>query len=129
MTWHQQVVIKVNAEVDEGIVPLVLALNAIDGVITQDSCQEIGSNREAWVFFSFGETWQDLARLMQDLSSGLSELSIRAGYALSLEWLGSDDRPRGRLSVAPQNIAAVADGIERVVPILGGRPTGSVGGR
>lgn len=129
MTWHQQVLIKVNAEVDEGIAPLVLALNAIDGVITLDSCQEIGSNREAWVFFSFGETWQDLAQLMQDLSSGLGDLSIHAGYSLSLEWLGSDDHPRAWLTVAPRNIGALAEGIERLAPTLGGRPTGPVGGR
>lgn len=39
---HRQVMIKVNVECDEGIAPLVHALNGINGVITLDSCQAQG---------------------------------------------------------------------------------------
>lgn len=35
---HKQVMIKVNAECDENIAPIVLALNEINGIVTLDSC-------------------------------------------------------------------------------------------
>ena len=36
---HKQVIAKVNAKCDEGIAPLVSALNGINGIITLDSCE------------------------------------------------------------------------------------------
>lgn len=37
---HKQVLIRVNAECDEGIAPVVIAFNEIDGVITSAYWQE-----------------------------------------------------------------------------------------
>lgn len=36
---HREIPVKVTAWVDEGIAPLVTALNAVNGVLTLDSCQ------------------------------------------------------------------------------------------
>jgi hypothetical protein len=37
---HREIPVQVTAWVDEGIADLVVALNAVPGVITLDSCQE-----------------------------------------------------------------------------------------
>ena len=107
---HRQVWLKVNAQCDEGIAQVVSALNEIKGVLTVDSCQDGAWG--AYVFFSYGDTWQELASLLQELSTGLSDLGLPVGFTLSMEWLGSNDRPRARLSMKPEHAVYVASGIE-----------------
>ena len=57
---HEQVVVKVNAPVDKGGVPLVEALNGFDCVITLDSCEH-GVTGASYVYFLYGiglaRTW------------------------------------------------------------------------
>jgi hypothetical protein len=49
---HPEVPIKVTAWVDEGVAPLVAALNSLDGVMTLDSCQG-DSEKGAYVLFRY----------------------------------------------------------------------------
>jgi hypothetical protein len=42
VSCHRTVIVKVNADVDERVAPLVEALNSIDGVFTIDSCEDRG---------------------------------------------------------------------------------------
>ena len=122
---HKQVYLKVNAECDEGIAPLVAALNAIDGVITVDSCEN-----DVWgacVFFTFGRDWRDLACLLQELSSLMSTLQIPCGYSLQMQWLGSNCKPRAQLLMEPEHVVYIADGIQRIAASLNARMTVLVG--
>ena len=117
---HEQVTIKVNAEVDRGVASLVAALNEIDGLITLDSCQNCypwGAN----VFFTFGKDWKDLAELLQNLSTELSSPGLPVGFALWLQWLGSNDKPRAQVCVEPEHVVILADGIRRVSSSLNAR--------
>jgi len=109
-TTHRQVVVKVNAECDEGIAQLVLALNEIDGLITLDSCQQ-GVMGEAYVFFTYGKTWQALAGFLQTMSSELSELHLDFGYTLRIEWFGSNEWPRAQIVVLPEYVTTLAESI------------------
>ncbi len=118
----------VNAWVDEGIAPLVVALNGISGVATLDSCQE-GALGESFVFFTYGHTWHELATLLQETSYALSEAHLPCGYALRIEWLGSNSVPRAQVSVRPEHVAALSDGINGVVSDLNRRMTELVGDR
>jgi len=103
---HEQVNIKVNARCDKDIASLVEVLNEIEGCITLDSCQE-GVLGEAYVFFTYGNTWQELALLLQAMSSELSKISLDCGYLLRLEWLGSNERPRAQIVLPPEHVATV----------------------
>lgn len=60
---HEQVWVKVNAQVDKGIAPLIEALSELPQVRTIESCE--GNGGSAWVAFDAGETeWEPLARIV-----------------------------------------------------------------
>ena len=124
---HRQVTVKVNAQCDEGIAPLVEALSGIDGVITLDSCENGAWG--AYVFFTYRDTWQQLAALLQELSSQLSTEHLPVGYSFSMEWLGNNDKPRAQLNLESEHIGFMADGIRCVTASLNARMIGLVGGK
>ncbi len=115
-TCHNEVWVKVNARCDQGVAPLVIALNEIAGLTTVDSCEDGAWG--AYVFFTYGDDWQELAALMQDISTGVSGLNLPCGYTLSLEWLGSNDRPRAQISLEPRDVPVVADALRKLAPTL-----------
>ena len=108
---HKQVLVKVNAQCDEGIAPLVIALNAVPGVITLDSCQRLFEGK-GHVFFTYGDSWETLAPLLAELAYKLSHLNMCCEYILSMEWLGSNDQPHARLLVDPEHVEAIATAIQ-----------------
>lgn len=124
---HRQVFVKVNAQCDEGVVPLVEALNQIDGVTTFDSCQDGAWG--AYVFFTYGETWQDLAALLQAISTGLSDPGVSVGFKLTLEWWGSNDKPRAQIALEPGHVALVSAALRELAPNLNAHRIGSDYGR
>jgi len=63
MPRHAQTWVKVNAQVDHGVVPLIEALNSIPGLRTMESCETDGE--EAWVCFDAGtQNWSKLAEIV-----------------------------------------------------------------
>ena len=104
---------KVNALVDEGIAPLVEALNQLDGVITLDSCQASppANAGEAYVYFTYPGDWMNLARFLSDLSEHLRSLKLCCGYSVRLEWFGSNDQPRAQLVVHPEHVGDIASAL------------------
>jgi hypothetical protein len=56
MPSHQQVWVKVNAPVDQGVAGIVSALSQFEGLETVESCQG-DANRGAWVCFRYGRYW------------------------------------------------------------------------
>ena len=122
---HKQVWFKVNAQCDEGILPLVVALNEIDGLITGDSCQDGAWG--AYVFFTYGETWEDLASLLQAVSTGLSQPGLQVGYTMSLEWCGSNETPRARIALESEHVRILAEALRALIPSLNSHRNGSCG--
>lgn len=125
---HKQVIIRVNTECDGGIAPLVQALNELDGVITLDSCER-GVLGEGYVFFTCGHKWQDIARLLQTISSALSKDNLDCGYTLRIEWFGSNEWPRAQIVVLPEHVTTLADHIRALSGEINARMCRSTGGR
>lgn len=118
---HRQVWLKVNAQCDERIAPLVEALNEIKGVLTIDSCED--GPWGAYVFFTFVRDWKELASLLQEASSLMGGLQVPCGYSFRMKWLGSNDKPRAQLMMEPEHVAYVANGIQRIAATLNARMT------
>ena len=118
---HKQVYIKVNAACDEGVAALVAALSEFAGVVTVDSCENGAWG--AYVFFTYGDTWQDLAALLQGISTGLSTLGLPVGFSLVMEWLGSNKKPRALMSLAPEHVAQLVEPLRGLIPTLNARMT------
>ena len=86
MKKHSTTNIKVNAPVDKGIAPLVLALNRFDGLLTLDSC-EGDKNKPAYVYFRYGAKPKDLTVFCYILAEKLSaQVKGENGYSLRVEW-------------------------------------------
>lgn len=94
---HKTIPVKVNALVDEGVAPLVNALNEFPAVLTVDSCQ--GHNGDpAYVFFHYvGEDGGP--RFAQWLNKGLHEVAEGTDYVLQLEWRPGHPDPMAQLCV------------------------------
>jgi hypothetical protein len=78
---HPEVPIKVTAWVDEGVAPLVAALNSLDGVMTLDSCQG-DSEKGAYVLFRYRDKGplQFVADLARVLGGSCDEYLLRAEW-------------------------------------------------
>ena len=101
---HKQVWVKVNAPVDEGVAPLVLALSEFEGVCTHESCQ---GGELAVVHFSCGE-WRETATFVEDvlipIQDGQDGLGIWSNVTVY-----DGDTVSVNLYVAPKNIGTLAD--------------------
>jgi len=96
---------RVNIMVDDGIKPLVDALQTVPGLITVDSCQGESSGAgivKAHVFFTAKDGTYDLFSLCQGLSESLSrQLNWDGGeWSITLTWFTSMT-PMGNLEVIP----------------------------
>ena len=116
---HEQVSVKVNAFVDRGVAPLVEALNAINGVVTLESCERASYGHANWavVLFTYGQDWHELAELVEALSAIIRAIDLGEAFSVRLEWLGSNDQPRGELLVPPGRVAEVAAAIQAALPL------------
>jgi len=106
---HTQVVVKVNAEVDERVAPLVSALNEFDGVITLDSCQG-DACQMAYVYFTRTGTSNELLSFVNKLAGSLNaRLSARQNeYEVVLEWTAGTEKPLAVLRTRPDYLAELA---------------------
>jgi hypothetical protein len=106
---HKQVPVKVNTFVDKGIVPIIKALNDIDGISTFSSCEGIKGKERAHVYFDLGQYsprhWQKLAKLAAKLAEVLSH---DCDADISLEWSGGKDSPFISIVFEPQYTLQIA---------------------
>ena len=104
---HREIPVQVNAWVDEGVAELVIALNAIPGVETLDSCQADPGHGLASVMFCTHDEAQlygTVGLIAQAIGSG-----PRDQVSLSLSW-GSDDAPAiADLRCPPERVRVIAD--------------------
>ncbi len=111
---HREVVVKVNAFVDEGVMPLVSALNEFERVETIDSCQGNGET-PAYTYFRFRGTAREFLDFLQGLSVSLgTRLDSCCDYNLRAEWLAGAEEPVGQLSVRLDYVPKLADALLRV---------------
>lgn len=107
LTTHPTVPIKVTAWVDEGIAPLVLALNELADVMTLDSCQG-DDGRGAYVLFR----WQgeNVAEFISTLGNALSNQD-KLDYLLRAEWRTGSAEPLLELACPAEQVPQLAGSI------------------
>jgi Methyltransferase TYW3 len=112
MNIHAQTLVKVSAQVDKGIAPLVEALNGYSGVFTTSSC-EGRKSADAYVAFDVCSDCCQLFAFVNELSSALGRNDkVRDfPFVLSVEWYAGGGTPSGYLRVPRQHIHALADAI------------------
>jgi hypothetical protein len=104
---HKGIVVKVNAVVDEGIAPLVLALNEIPCVYTIDSCQG-RQDKPAYVYFRYLGREEREPSFFADLAKAMARRCGREIlYRIRLEW-NSGDQPLGIVECPQGAIRRVA---------------------
>lgn len=104
---HVEIPIKVTAWVDEGIVPLVLALNQLPNVETIDSCQG-RDDKPAHVYFRYRGDARTATRFIADLAALLSPHERAADYTLVARWRPGTDEPVFQLACPAAHSTALA---------------------
>jgi len=107
MSVHQEIPIKLTAWIDQGVVPLVEALDGFEDVLTVASCEDDGI-QGAYVLFRLRGT-SDQAT---DFASGLAaDLNSEEGvsYLLQAEWRPGESEPLLTLSCPPDQVPLVAN--------------------
>jgi hypothetical protein len=118
---HREIPLKVTAWIDEGIAPLVAALNELDGVITLDSCQGHGDDPPAHVFFAYRGDEQDAALFVARLAAQLAPHESEADYDLIAEWRPGAAEPTFQLRCPTPQIGRLAELLSAV-----GAPAGDM---
>jgi hypothetical protein len=120
---HAEVPVKVTAWVDEGVAPLVIALNELDdGLMTLDSCQG-DDEHQAHVFFAHRGDARAQALFAADLAAMLAPHDDAADYVLTAEWRPGRAEPVFRL-VLP---AAQTGRLARALSSASGSARGTCG--
>lgn len=118
-TPHTEIPVKVNAWIDEGIAPIVFALNRFPEVVTLDSCE--GRDGSAYVHFAVRGDAADLSAFVHDLSVGIGKrVSGDCEYCLRIEWVAGSDTPMATLYSRIDYVEPVSNAIEDYVS---GSPT------
>jgi hypothetical protein len=121
MNEHRQVAVKVNAQADEGVAPLVEALSAVPNVITTSSCEgDEDRGVDAWVAFVVGEDWRELGEFVRALSTALGrDDSVNdQPFTLSVEWYAGGNTPAGYLRMPRQHVTALAESIRSAASVV-----------
>lgn len=108
VSGHHEVPIKVTAWVDEGIAPLVQALNELPNVMTLDSCQGDPGQRPASVFF---HVRSHNGAFAERLAAALVPFADRCDYTLTVEWRAGADGPTLRLVCPADHAYALAEAV------------------
>ena len=117
---HIEIPIKVNAYVDEGIAPLVEALNGFLGVVTLDSCEGSGDSH-GYVHFAIRGDSTGTFSFVQHLSDALGrQLPSSSEYSVYIEWGDEAERPIGRIIVKQGCVEMLAKALKEIARAGGG---------
>jgi hypothetical protein len=125
MATHTQIPIKVNAWVDEGIAPLVEALNGFHGVWTLSSCEDDRSGRltpyPAYVVFSH-QGGRDVSSFGADL---MAKLGTAVPCCLQTDWRAENGKPLLTISCPRDRLGDLAAAVRKAAePADGSRDRG-----
>ncbi len=110
---HREIPVKVTAWIDEGIAPLVAALNEHADVVTLDSCQG-GGDELAYVFFAYRGDARAAVLFAADLAAALAPHEEAADYALTAEWRPGAGEPVFQLACPPDHADRLASVLSEV---------------
>lgn len=103
---HREIPIQVTAWVDEGVADLVVALNAVPGVLTLDSCQEEPDGHARVTFCTYDRAL--LRETVTQLGAIIDGQGWHGQVKLALGPGCDDDPPVADLTCRPPLVAAVA---------------------
>lgn len=111
---HTEIPIKVTAWVDEGIAPLVSAINQFPDIVTVDSC-EGKRGASGHVFFVHRGGAMALAGFVHSLSAAIGErLDLNNEFSIQIEWTGGAVEPLAALYVQRDFLKPLAQTVEAV---------------
>lgn len=109
---HKQVMVRVNAPVDEGIASLVSALSDVPGVVTPESCQGEAGRNSAFVVF-YMDDWRMCGEFLFDRLLPLMSADLRSSVSLRVE--SYDTRvARGWITLDPAAIEPMSECIRQL---------------
>jgi hypothetical protein len=111
---HKEAPLKVNAYVDEGVLPLVAALNEFPNIITLSSCEGDGQQKAFVAFAVANADWKETGDFLAYLSSKLREvpgLCDESAFSLSLDWYAGGDTPSAYIRVPRHCVERLAHAI------------------
>lgn len=106
MGEHREVPLKVTAWVDEGVAPLVAALNELEDLMTLASCEDDGGG--AYVFFMYRTAPLEAVCRGQQLAAALALQRAAISYTLRAEWPSGAGEPRFKLACPREHVGKVA---------------------
>ncbi len=112
MAHHQQVSVKVNAQVDRGIAELISSLSDFPELRTLESCER--DNDWAWVCFVYGtDGWRSLAKFVFDTVGPplVSKFGDRVNLNIGITEAGDY---RAEMTVNKGVISAVSKAVKRM---------------
>jgi hypothetical protein len=110
---HQEIPVKVTAWVDEGVAPLVVALNEFEDVMTVASCQE---GPRGGVYVLFRHRSGHATDLATDLAALLSRHDGEVDYLLRAEWRPGADDPLLELACPTDQTVRLAHLLAQCLP-------------
>ena len=113
MPMHREVLVKVNALVEEGVAPLVVAMSEIPGLVILESNQGEPGKRAAHLAFRLGDWRQTGEFLLEQLTSAIPP-DLRPAVTLRLQAYDVG-RAVGSITVDPAAVAALGNAIRRFV--------------
>lgn len=106
---HPEIPVKVTAWVDEGVAPLVAALNGFERIVTLDSCQG-DETRGPYVLFAYRGDAQEAASFAADLGGKLA--AVAPEFLLQAEWRpGGEGEPLLALTCPPNHVGQLAEAL------------------
>jgi len=109
---HKEKLIKVNALIDEGVIPLVEALNELPRVVTYNSCEQYNGKAEVMFHIIEPERGEE-PRFVRDLSKQIARINGDFAVCLSLEWFAGGDASMW-LRVPTEQVEVVASAIRLI---------------
>lgn len=114
MSIHDQIWVKVNAQVDKELAELVSALNMVSELHTVASCQGgkiegRSGTANAYIYFYYGD-WQQISELAFDeMAPALSRIG-----SIQVDRAGTSD-PMGKIIILPGCINQATDRLQQVL--------------
>ncbi len=119
---HTEIPVKVNAWVDEGVAPLVRALNEFERVWTAASCENAPDSPltpyAAYVMFSYQGSGSEAAQFGSQLVEALGN-SIP--FCLEANWRAGNDGPVLTISCPPDQVSDLANALRKAAGPSDGR--------
>jgi hypothetical protein len=119
MSEHQEISVKVNAWVDEGVADLVTALSEFDArLVTLESCQG-GNGGDAFVYFRLGD-WKECGQFLFGKLLPAMDPDLRAATSIRVQAYDADTAI-GSIMIDPAAVPSMVRCISRLASTVRAR--------